>query len=119
MAENTVPATIATTAKRPGRFLIRRSMPSITLTAKPVWNNTSPMSTNKGMGVREKLATEPTQLRTICAMPASPPKISQAPITLMTKNENTTGKPKKSSTVDPPNNNQDANCQLMKILRGF
>jgi hypothetical protein len=52
-------------------------------------------------------------------MPASPPKISQAPITLMTKNENTTGKPKKSSTVDPPNNNQDANCQLMKILRGF
>jgi hypothetical protein len=71
------------------------------------------------MGVREKLATEPTQLRTICAMPASPPKISQAPITLMTKNENTTGKPKKSSTVDPPNNNQDANCQLMKILRGF
>jgi hypothetical protein len=37
----------------------------------------------------------------------------------MTKNENTTGKPKKSNTVEPPNNNQDANCQLMSILRGF
>ena len=36
MAENTVPATTATTANRPGTLLIKRSMPSMTLIARPV-----------------------------------------------------------------------------------
>ena len=36
IAENTVPATTATTARRPGTCLIRRSTPSITLSARPV-----------------------------------------------------------------------------------
>ena len=67
MAENTVPATIATTAKRPGKFLIKRSMPSITLTASPVWNNTSPISTNKGMGVSAALDTDTTIRPAPCA----------------------------------------------------
>ena len=36
IAENTVPATTATTASRPGTCLIRRSTPSMTLIARPV-----------------------------------------------------------------------------------
>jgi hypothetical protein len=36
IAENTVPATTATTASRPGTCRTSRSMPSITLTASPV-----------------------------------------------------------------------------------
>ena len=57
-AEKIVPATTATTASCPGTFVIRRSTASITFTARPVWNRTSPISTNIGMGVSEKLATE-------------------------------------------------------------
>ena len=53
MAENTVPATTATTASRPGTRRISRSMPSITFSARPVWNSTSPISTNSGIGVSE------------------------------------------------------------------
>ena len=36
MAENTVPATTATTAKRPGTRMMSRSTPSMTLKARPV-----------------------------------------------------------------------------------
>ena len=54
-------------------------MPSITFTARPVWNSTSPISTNSGIGVSEKLVTELTLLRASCARPASPPSQSQAP----------------------------------------
>src|ERR1041384_6057634 len=42
IAENTVPATTATTARRPGTCWIRRSTPSITFTASPVGNSTRP-----------------------------------------------------------------------------
>ena len=73
IAENTVPATTATTARRPGTWRIRRSMPSITLTARPVWNSTSPISTKSGIGVSAKLITELTLLRASCAKPGSPP----------------------------------------------
>ena len=73
MAENTVPATTATTAKRPGTRTIKRSTPSITFTAKPVWNKISPISTNSGMGVSAKAVTELTLLRTSCTKPGSPP----------------------------------------------
>ena len=63
IAENTVPATTATTASRPGTWRISRSMPSITLSARPVWNSTSPIRTNSGIGVSEKLITAATLLR--------------------------------------------------------
>ena len=69
IAENTVPATTATTASRPGTWAISRSMPSITFTARPVWNSTSPISTNSGIGVSEKLVTELTALRASCTKP--------------------------------------------------
>ena len=36
MAENTVPATTATTASRPGTRLMSRSTPSMTFSARPV-----------------------------------------------------------------------------------
>jgi hypothetical protein len=64
IAENTVPATTATTARRPGTWRIRRSTPSMTLVARPVWNRISPISTNSGIGVSEKFITETTLLRT-------------------------------------------------------
>ena len=113
MAENTVPATTATTASRPGTCRISRSMPSITLMARPVWNRTSPISTNSGIGVSEKLMTESTLLRTTCASPASPPRNSQAPTILMATNDSATGMPRKSSRVDPPSSSSAANCHDM------
>src|SRR5436190_14589371 len=102
IAENTVPATTATTARRPGTCRIRCSTPSITFTASPVWNSTSPMRMKSGMGVSEKLATEPTELRANCTRPASPPRNSHAPSRLITRNENATGRPRNSSRVEPP-----------------
>src|SRR4029077_377631 len=102
IAENTVPATTATTARRPGSCRIRRSTPSITFTASPVWNSTSPIRMKSGIGVSEKLATEPTLLRASWVRPASPPRKSHAPSRLITRNENATGRPRNSSTVDPP-----------------
>src|SRR6185436_11329855 len=102
IAENTVPATTATTARRPGTCRISRSTPSITFTARPVWNSSSPIRMKSGIGVSEKLATETTLLRTIWVRPASPPRNSTAPSRLMTRNENATGRPRNSRTVDPP-----------------
>src|SRR6185295_8037175 len=102
IAENTVPATTATTARRPGTWRIRRSTPSMTFTARPVWNRTSPIRMKSGIGVSEKLATETTLLRAIWTRPASPPRNSTAPTRLMTRNENATGSPRNSRIVDPP-----------------
>src|SRR5262245_61046042 len=102
IAENTVPATTATTASRPGTCRIRCSTPSMTFTASPVWNSTSPMRMNRGIGVSEKLATDPTLLRANWTSPASPPRNSHAPSRLITRNENATGRPRNSSTVEPP-----------------
>ena len=48
-------------------------MPSITFSARPVWNRISPISTNSGIGVSENAVTEITLLRASCASPASPP----------------------------------------------
>ena len=79
IAENTVPATTATTASRPGTWRISRSTPSITLMARPVWNSTSPIRMNSGIGVSEKFITARRWLRTSWARPASPPRNSQAP----------------------------------------
>src|SRR5215203_1422367 len=76
-------------------------MPSMTLTARPVWKSTSPISTKSGIGVSEKLITELTLLRASCARPGSPPSQSQAPSRLMARKENATGRPRKSRTVEP------------------
>src|ERR1043166_6573659 len=111
IAENTVPATTATTASRPGTCRISRSIPSITLSARPVWNKTSPISTNRGMGVSEKLATATTLLRMICSSPAAPPRNSAAPIRLTARNEKATGTPANSSTVEPPKSSSAPMCQ--------
>src|SRR6266513_2923073 len=102
IAENTVPATTATTASRPGTCRTSRSTPSITFTARPVWNRTSPIRMKSGIGVSEKLATEPTLFRASCVSPASPPRNSTAPTRLITRNENATGRPRNNSTVEPP-----------------
>src|SRR6187399_1964776 len=58
IAENTVPATIAITERRPGTRRISSANASIALSATPVWNSTSPISTKNGIGVSEKLVTE-------------------------------------------------------------
>ena len=63
IAEKIVPATIATTASRPGTWLISRSTPSMTFSARPVWNSTSPIKTKSGIGVSEKLIAAATLLR--------------------------------------------------------
>ena len=47
-----------------GTRRIRRSIPLMTLNASPVWNSTSPIRMNNGMGVNEKLTTDTTLLRT-------------------------------------------------------
>src|SRR6185369_3125662 len=111
IAENTVPATTATTASRPGTWAISRSMPSITFTARPVWKRISPISTNSGIGVSEKLVTELTALRASCTKPGSPPSQSQAPTMLTTRKEKATGRPRNSSTVEPPSSSQAAKVQ--------
>jgi hypothetical protein len=113
MAENTVPATTATTASRPGTCRISRSTPSITFTARPVWNSTSPIRMNSGIGVSEKLATEPTLLRASCVRPASPPRNSQAPSRLITRKENATGRPRNISSVEPPSISHAAASHVM------
>ena len=113
MAENTVPATTAMTARRPGTCLISRSTPSITFSARPVWNRISPIRMNSGMGVSEKLITDTTLLRTTWPSPASPPRNSQAPTILMATNESATGMPRNSSTVEPPRRSSAAISQDM------
>src|SRR6185369_6143487 len=115
IAENTVPATTATTARRPGTCAISRSMPSITLTARPVWKSTSPIRTKSGIGVSEKLITELTLLRASCVSPGSPPSQSHAPSRLMTRKANATGRPTKSSTVEPASSSQAAPTQPITI----
>src|SRR6202007_3237071 len=79
IAEKTVPATTATTASRPGTCRTSRSTPSITFTASPVWNRTSPIRMKSGIGVSEKLATETTLFRASCVSPAWSPRKTRAP----------------------------------------
>src|SRR6476646_9218410 len=111
IAEKTVPATTATTARRPGTCAISRSMPSITLTARPVWKSTSPISTKSGIGVSEKLITELTLFLASWASPGSPPSQSHAPSRLIARNENATGRPRKSRTVEPASSSHAAPTQ--------
>src|SRR6185369_16595382 len=117
IAENTVPATTATTASRPGTWRTSRSIPSITLTASPVWNSTSPIRTKSGIGVSAKLATEETALRESCTRPGSPPTHNAAPTRFTARKVKATGSPRKSSSVEPPRRSHAANCQSMSGRR--
>ena len=112
IAENTVPATTATTASRPGTCRISRSTPSITFMARPVWNSTSPIRMNSGIGVSEKFDhRDDAVAHELLRGPASPPRKSHAPTELMAMNENATGMPMNSSTVEPPSSSSAATCQ--------
>src|SRR5215475_14365780 len=71
---------------------------------------------NSGIGVSEKFITAALELRTSWASPASPPRNSMAPTRLMAMNENATGMPMNSSTVDPPSSSSAAICQDMSRL---
>src|SRR6185312_10284403 len=117
IAENTVPATIAMTASRPGTRRMRSAKASIALSATPVWNSTSPMSTKNGMGVSEKLVTDWTELRASCARPGSPPRKSHAPMMFSARNENATGRPRPMTATRPPNRMRLASAQPMSPNR--
>src|SRR6201994_95456 len=109
--EKQVPATVGTTPSRPGTRLIRRSTPSMTLIASPVWKSTSPIRMNSGIGVSEKLTTATLLLRTSWLRPALPPRNSTAPTILMAMKENATGMPMNKRTVEPPSRSSEAICQ--------
>ena len=119
MAEKTVPAATAMTASRPGTCLISRSTPSITLSASPVWNRSSPIKMNSGIGVSEKFITATTLLRTTCSSPGSPPRNSMAPRILMATNDKATGMPRNSSTVEPPSSSSAAISHAKLIAPQF
>ena len=74
IAEKMVPATTATTERRPGTRQISRSMASIAFIATPVWNSTSPIRMKNGMGVREKLVIETMPFLMSWISPASLPR---------------------------------------------
>src|SRR5215212_650807 len=118
IAENTVPATIAITDRRPGMRRMSSANASIAFSATPVWNSTSPISTKKGIGVSEKLVTDCTALRASCASPGSPPRNSHAPTMFSARNANATGRPSPMMATRPPNRMRLAWAQLMSANRG-
>src|SRR5215831_14756570 len=118
MAEKTVPATTATTASRPGTWRTRRSIPSITFRASPVWKRTSPISTKSGIGVSEKLITAAALFLSIWLKPASPPRNKIAPTILIAMKAKATGRPMNRSTVEPPRSSSEASCQDISISLG-
>src|SRR5947209_5366109 len=118
IAENTVPATMAMTESRPGTRRISRAKASIALSATPVWNSTSPISTKNGIGVSEKLVTDCTALRASWAKPGSPPRNSQPPTMLSARNANATGSPRPMRATRPPNRTRLASAQPISADRG-
>src|ERR1044072_6156309 len=118
IAENTVPATIAMTERRPGTRRISSANASIAFSATPVWNSTSPISTKNGIGVSEKLVTDCTALRESCASPGSPPRNSHAPTMLSARNANATGSPSPMMATRPPNRMRLASTQPILPDRG-
>src|SRR5262249_17107551 len=86
-------------------------MPSITFKASPVWNRTSPISTNSGIGVSEKLITAAALFLSIWLKPASPPRNRIAPTMLMAMKGKATGRPMNRRTVEPPRSSNEASCQ--------
>src|SRR5262245_22564448 len=115
IAENTVPATMAMTDSRPGTRRINSANASIALSATPVWNSTSPISTKNGIGVSEKLVIDCTALRASWARPGSPPRNSTAPTTLSARNAKATGRPRPIATIRPPNSRMLPSIQDMRV----
>src|SRR5882724_1993226 len=118
IAENTVPATIAITERRPGTRRISSANASIAFMATPVWNRTSPISTKNGIGVSEKLVTDCTALRDNCARPGSPPRNSHAPTILSARKANATGRPSPMMATRPPNRMRLASTHPISADRG-
>ncbi len=115
IAENTVPATMAMTESRPGTRRISNAKASMALSATPVWNSTSPISTKNGIGVSEKLVIDCTALRASCARPGSPPRKKIAPTTLSTRNANATGRPSPMTATRPPNSRMLPSIQPIQL----
>ena len=115
IAENTVPATMAMTDSRPGTRRMMSAKASIALSAKPVWNSTSPISTKNGIGVSEKLVIDCTALRASWARPGSPPRKSIAPMTLSARNANATGRPRPIAATRPPNSRTLPSIQVIQL----
>src|ERR1044072_5933893 len=111
IAENTVPATIAITERRPGTRRVSSANAAIALSATPVWNSPSPISPKNGIGLSEKLVTDCTALRDGCARPGSPPRKSHAPTMLSARNANATGSPSPMMATRPPNRMRLASTQ--------
>src|SRR6185503_2432337 len=113
IAENTVPATIAITERRPGTRRISSANASIAFSATPVWNSTSPISTKNGIGVSEKLVTDCTALRASCDSPCSPPRNNSAAMMLTARNPKATDSPRLISATRLPNITKLASIQPM------
>src|SRR6266851_2846980 len=114
IAENTVPATMAMTDSRAGTRRIKSAKASIALSATPVWNSTSPISTKNGIGVSEKLVIDCTALRASWERPGSPPRKMMAPTTLSSRNAKATGSPSPITATRPPNSSRLPSIQLMR-----
>src|SRR5215475_2348158 len=121
IAENTVPATIAITERRPGTRRISSANASIALSATPVWNSTSPIRTKNGIGVSENEVTDCTALRASWTRPCSPPRKISAPTMLMARNATATERPSPMIATRPPNRMRLASTQPMWLPdgRGF
>src|SRR5262249_44289487 len=76
------------------------------------------MRMNSGIGVSEKFITAAALLRTSWLTPASPQRNSTARIRLMAMNENATGMPTNSRTVEPPSSSSAAICHDIGRLLG-
>ena len=90
-AEKTVPEPMATMESRPGTRVIRRSTAEIARAAMFVWNRTSPISTNIGIGVSVNTPMAGTVLRIDWIMPFSAPRKIHAPMALTVKKAIATG----------------------------
>src|SRR5215813_5130032 len=88
----------------------------MTFSASPVWKRTSPISTNSGIGVSEKLMTAAALFLSIWLSPASPPRNKIAPTILIAMKEKATGMPMKSRNVEPPRSSSEASCQDISVL---
>jgi len=111
--ENSVPPSTETTESRPGTREISRSTASMARAATPVWNSTSPMATNSGIGARVKLVIEAMALRASWLSPASPPRKTTAPTMLTPKKANATGTPIAISPTSRPSSISSADSQSM------
>src|SRR5690606_38287903 len=79
-----------------------------------VWNSTSPMSTNIGTGVSEKVMTDAIELRASWSTPATPPMNRNAPTTLAVRKASATGRPSCMKPMTPPSSSVRLKIQSMQ-----